>query len=96
MKHNSKFPTPLLLLFLLLICLLSCHPNNSRHHGSELFADSTHSNEADPTVYKVIGIKDGDTFVVLMDGEEQTIRLAHIDCPEKKTALWQQSKAVRI
>ena len=34
--------------------------------------------------YKVIGIKDGDTVSLLMDGKEQTVRLAHIDCPEKK------------
>lgn len=34
--------------------------------------------------YKVIGIKDGDTVSLLIDGKEQTVRLAHIDCPEKK------------
>ena len=34
--------------------------------------------------YKVIGIKDGDTVSILMDGKPQTVRLAHIDCPEKK------------
>lgn len=34
--------------------------------------------------YKVIGIKDGDTVSLLMDGKEQTVRLAHVDCPEKK------------
>jgi micrococcal nuclease len=34
--------------------------------------------------YKVIGIKDGDTVSLLMDGKEKTVRLAHIDCPEKK------------
>lgn len=32
---------------------------------------------------KVIGIKDGDTVVILFEGKPQTIRLAHIDCPEK-------------
>ncbi|MBO9620203.1 MAG: thermonuclease family protein [Niabella sp.] len=36
------------------------------------------------TRYKVIGVKDGDTFVLLMDGKEQVVRLAHIDCPEKR------------
>lgn len=34
--------------------------------------------------YKVVGIKDGDTFVLLMNGKEQVVRLEHIDCPEKK------------
>ncbi|RZK11453.1 MAG: nuclease [Flavobacterium sp.] len=33
---------------------------------------------------KVTAIKDGDTFKVFADGKETTIRLAHIDCPEKK------------
>ena len=33
---------------------------------------------------KVIGIKDGDTIVVLLkNNETQTLRLAEIDCPEK-------------
>ena len=35
-------------------------------------------------IYKVIGVKDGDTVSLLMEGKEQTVRLAHIDCPEKK------------
>lgn len=33
---------------------------------------------------KVTAIKDGDTFKVFADGKETTIRLAHIDCPEKR------------
>lgn len=40
------------------------------------------SNKFD-TAYKVIGIKDGDTFVVLKDLTPLTIRFTHIDCPEK-------------
>ncbi|MCF2220650.1 thermonuclease family protein [Chryseobacterium sp. PS-8] len=32
---------------------------------------------------KVVGIKDGDTIVVLLDGDQQkTLRLAEVDCPE--------------
>lgn len=42
--------------------------------------------------YKVIGIKDGDTFVVLMNGRQQVIRLEHIDCPEKKQAFGIKAK----
>lgn len=34
--------------------------------------------------YKVIAVKDGDTVVLLMDGQPQTVRLTHVDCPEKK------------
>ncbi|MBW7889937.1 MAG: thermonuclease family protein [Chitinophagaceae bacterium] len=33
--------------------------------------------------YKVTGVKDGDTFVLLMNGKQQVVRFAHIDCPEK-------------
>lgn len=32
---------------------------------------------------KVIAIKDGDTFEVLLDGQPERVRLAEIDCPEK-------------
>lgn len=32
---------------------------------------------------KVVGIKDGDTFKVVYNNTEITIRLNHIDCPEK-------------
>ena len=32
---------------------------------------------------KVISIKDGDTIAILYDGKSLTIRLAHVDCPEK-------------
>lgn len=34
--------------------------------------------------YRVIGVKDGDTIVLLVDGKPLTVRLNHIDCPEKK------------
>lgn len=33
---------------------------------------------------KIIAIKDGDTVVMLVKNKPQTIRLAHIDTPEKK------------
>ena len=36
---------------------------------------------------KVVGIKDGDTFKVLYNNSEITIRLNHIDCPEKNNLL---------
>lgn len=44
------------------------------------------------TSYKVIGVKDGDTIVLLIDGKEQTVRFAHIDCPEKKQAFGTKAK----
>ncbi len=33
---------------------------------------------------KVVGISDGDTLKALKDGKQVKIRLAVIDCPEKK------------
>lgn len=33
---------------------------------------------------KVISIKDGDTFEILVDGQPEKVRLAEIDCPEKQ------------
>ncbi len=42
---------------------------------------------------KVIGISDGDTFSILTaDNKTQKIRLAHIDCPEKKQAFGNAAK----
>ena len=41
---------------------------------------------------KVTAIKDGDTYKVLYDGSEKTIRLAHIDCPEKKQPFGSRAK----
>ena len=42
--------------------------------------------------YKVIGIKDGDTVSILVEGTEKTVRLAHIDCPEKKQPFGNKAK----
>ncbi len=42
--------------------------------------------------YKVIGVKDGDTIEVLMNGKGETVRLAHIDCPEKKQPFGNNAK----
>jgi endonuclease YncB( thermonuclease family) len=42
---------------------------------------------------KVVGVKDGDTIVVLLEGNlQETIRLAHVDCPEKKQAFGMRAK----
>jgi len=41
---------------------------------------------------KVIGIKDGDTFEVLYDGQPERIRLAEIDCPEKSQAFGKNAR----
>lgn len=42
---------------------------------------------------KIVGIKDGDTVILLKEDSSQvTIRLAEVDCPEKKQAFGSKAK----
>lgn len=41
---------------------------------------------------KVVGIKDGDTFEILYDGQSEKVRLADIDCPEKQQPFGNNAK----
>jgi micrococcal nuclease len=41
---------------------------------------------------RVVAVKDGDTFDVMYKGKAQTIRLAHIDCPENGQPYGKQAK----
>ncbi|MXN91854.1 nuclease [Flavobacterium sp. Sd200] len=41
---------------------------------------------------KVVGIKDGDTFEILCDGQAEKVRLADIDCPEKSQPFGNNAK----
>lgn len=41
---------------------------------------------------KVVGVSDGDTLKVLSDRRVSSVRLAGIDCPEKKQAFGQRAK----
>jgi len=60
------------LFFLLLLCpLVSACPFATEEPPAEISG-------------KVISIKDGDTIAILYNNKKLTIRLAHIDCPEKK------------
>jgi micrococcal nuclease len=44
-------------------------------------------------IYKVVGVKDGDTMVLLSpDNKTTTVRLAEVDCPEKSQAFGQAAK----
>ena len=67
--------------FLLLLSLFSCGEGNKKEKIENIL----------PLTFegKVTGIKDGDTYKVFYNGSEQTIRLAHIDCPEKKATFWE-------
>jgi micrococcal nuclease len=41
---------------------------------------------------KVVGVKDGDTYEILYDGQAERVRLADIDCPEKSQAFGNNAK----
>lgn len=41
---------------------------------------------------KVVGVSDGDTISVTRDGKAEKVRLAFIDCPEKRQAFGQRAK----
>ena len=80
----------------LLVLLQSCNEHKDKSSvgikDHKALAGSVSVTEEDITGYKIIGVKDGDTFTLLMNGKEQTIRLAHIDCPEKKQPFGSKAK----
>jgi micrococcal nuclease len=76
----SKIST-LLLLLLFLVC---CGDGNKKEKNETTLPLSFEG--------KVTGIKDGDTYIVFYNGSEQTLRLAHIDCPEKKQPFGSKAK----
>lgn len=43
--------------------------------------------------YKVVAITDGDTIRILKDNKEVKIRLAGVDCPERKQDFYTQAKS---
>lgn len=96
MKFQLKY------LFLILsIIAISCKSRESRQfRGKELQHTNLETKENNDTETvipkffsgKVTAIKDGDTFGVLYKGREIRIRLAHIDCPEKKQAFGTKAK----
>lgn len=82
------------------ILLLGCdHPESKEYAKSQNETTSisikveNQTNEIDSNNgYKVIGIKDGDTFVLLIDEKEQVVRFAHVDCPEKMQPFGSKAK----
>lgn len=66
---------------ILLLSLFSCKENNKEKTTLPLTFEG-----------KVTAIKDGDTYKVFYDGIEQTIRLSHVDCPEKKQPFGNKAK----
>ena len=79
------------LLLLLLFARTACHSQHNKDASID-WAFGNEKNNFKTTYYKVIGIKDGDTFVLLIGGKEQNVRLAHIDCPEKNQPFGKKAK----
>jgi len=57
---------------------------------SFIFVGATHAEQLSG---RVVGVKDGDTLAVLVEGREVRVRLAEIDAPEKKQPFGMVSKA---
>ena len=73
-----------LLIFRLMLLLFLCPLVSACPAGTAI--DSTQLSG------KVISVKDGDTIDILYNNKKLTIRLAHIDCPEKKQPYGQAAK----
>lgn len=95
MKYNPKY-TVALLFICLIVLLLGCNQQNDkkrvRHKERKTIKRRVGVNDKTQEAYKIIGIKDGDTFTLLIDGKGQVVRLAHIDCPEKKQPFGSKAK----
>ncbi len=69
------------LIYCFLLFLICCNLNSVKENKLPLSFEA-----------KVIGVKDGDTFEVLDNDKPVTIRLEHIDCPEKKQPFGKNAK----
>ena len=81
-NSSDYFYDPMLFrfLFLLLLCpFVSACPSKEEQPSATLSG-------------KVISVKDGDTIDILYYNKKLTIRLAHIDCPEKKQPYGQAAR----
>ena len=68
-------------------------PQNSQNVVSNnLYKSSSQPSSDNTTTYKVIGVKDGDTFELLYEQNSFVVRFSHIDCPEKKQPFGQKAK----
>ena len=85
----------LLSFFMIFLLLSGCkHPESNDYEEKikETESITEKENNKPDDSYKVIGVKDGDTFVILFEGKEQVVRFAHIDCPEKKQPFGKKAK----
>ena len=75
---------------LIVLLIFSCeHPESGKLRRNQ--KSHIHKRQTDNS-FKVVGVKDGDTFVLLKDGQELIIRFEHIDCPEKKQPFGKEAK----
>ena len=86
MKHRA----PILLLFLYILCNTSSCTEFTGAAAQPV--EKNAASFAQTSTYKVVKIKDGDTFVVLKDKTELTVRFEHIDCPEKNQPFGTKAK----
>lgn len=103
MKFQFKYS-----LLLILFVFISCKSRESRRFNEQGPAKQIHLENKKqkekvnyndsiiviPNLFsgRVTGIIDGDTYDVLYKGAERRIRLAHIDCPEKKQPFGTKAK----
>jgi endonuclease YncB( thermonuclease family) len=77
---NAKISIAFLLCFSLLCCTANAQKKNKKTIVPITFSG------------KITAIKDGDTYKVFYNGSEKTIRLEHVDCPEKKQPFGSKAK----
>ncbi|WP_269686008.1 thermonuclease family protein [Flavobacterium lacustre] len=82
-------------LLIIFLFLSGCKHPESNYYEERIYETESIIENKKNTLnecFKVIGVKDGDTFVILFEGKEQVVRFAHIDCPEKKQPFGKKAK----
>lgn len=84
-KTKPKYTIGSLLLLLAFLFYMACNPDKVKDRQKPK-EDTVESHEVNDTLAeftgKVTGIKDGDTFEILRDGQPEKVRLSDIDSPE--------------
>lgn len=94
-RSKSKYTIGSLLLLLAFSFYMACNPDK-RQERQRTKRHKVESHEASDSLTsfegKVTGIKDGDTFEVLRNGEPERVRLVDIDSPESQQAFGKAAK----
>lgn len=84
-KTKPKYTIGSLLLLLAFLFYMACNPDKKKDKQQPK-EDTVESHEVSDTLTafegRVTGIKDGDTFEILRDGQPEKVRLVDIDSPE--------------